>query len=196
MASAQIPNDLASFLRRMDAKMQQLEASLQGIRVNGNIPAALPGQYPGKPVPSIEGIEITVPANTNPQSGNIVLVADGPFYARAIHFAWRSTDAGANLGFWRPVAHNNCLEIVGGVATDVIDFYWEYQSTGSHRNRQNIPVPSAILQSANDGRGYFEFLTEDVMEASTTITVKIQPTNAPTHNGVLYVGFSGVYVLP
>lgn len=194
MASAQVPNDLASFLRRMDAKMQQLEASLQGIRVNGNIPASLPGQYPGKPVPSIEGIEITVPANTNPQSGNIVLVADGPFYARAIHFAWRPT-AGVNTGFWRPIAHSISLEIVGAVATDILDFYWEYQSTGSHRNRQNIPVPSAVLQEANSGRGYFEFLTEDVMEASTTITVKIQPTIAPTNAGVLYVGFSGVYVL-
>lgn len=185
-------NQFNAFLRRLDDRLTQVESMATQMKVQGNLPASLPGQYKGKPIPSIESCEITIPATTVRQSGNIVLAADGPFMARAIHFAWRPT-AGQYPGRWRPVASSRDGDLAN--SDDLIDFYWEYQVTGSHRNRQNAPVPSAVVERGEAGNGYFDFLVEDAIQASCTITIAITPSVAPTNAGVLWVGFSGMYIL-
>ena len=186
-------NGTAAYIRKLDERLAQLESGIQGAKIQGGIGASMPGQYPGKPIPTIEGVEIVVPVSQVVQQGNIVLAADGPFMARAIHFGWRAT-GGNNPGYWRPVASSKDPALAG-IGFDCMNFYWEYQVTGSHRNRQNIPVPSAVAENGDFGRGFFEFLTEDAFGASSTITVRITPTRNPDSAGVLYVGFSGVYLL-
>jgi len=185
-------NQIFSLIRQLDNKLMAMESYLQSIKIQGDVPASLPGQYPGKPIPDIEGCEITIAANTNMSQGNIVLSADGPFLARAIHFCFRPT-AGNQTGLWRPISSARSPDV--GNDDDVINFYWEYQVTGSHRNRQNIPVPSAIPHQAEHGHGYFDFHVEDVFGATSTVSIKITPTVAPANAGIMFVGFSGAYLL-
>jgi hypothetical protein len=183
----------AAYLRNLEKKIDQLSGAVETMKLQSGAGVALPGQYAGKCMPSIEGCEITMAAATTRVQGNITLAADGPFIARAIHFAWRPT-AGALLGKWRPIASSD-LQDDSGLTHDTIDFYWEYAVTGSRRNRQNIPVPSALLRQAEQGNGYWDLPTEDAFSATATITVWVAPTVPPEHTGVMYVGFSGYYVL-
>lgn len=184
-------NQIAAYIRSLEKRIDELSGTVQTVKNQNGAGVALPGQFAGKCIPSTEGVEISILANMNRYQGNITLSADGPFIARAIHFAWRPT-AGGNAGLWRPVASADDIAIAG---VDIIDFYWEYSVTGSRRNRQNVPVPSAMLRMAERGNGYWDLPTEDAFSATATITVWVTPTVAPTSAGVMYVGFSGYYVL-
>jgi len=184
-------NQVMAILRKMDDKVSGFAQEVQSVKVQGGLPASMPGQYPGKPIPSTEGVEIDIAANTTRVMGNIVFSADGPFLARSIHFCFRPT-AGAT-GLWRPISSARSPDI--GNDDDVINFYWTYQVTGSHRNRSNIDVPSAIPHQAEGGNGYFDLAVEDTFEATSTVSIWITPTVAPAHAGVMYVGFHGAYLL-
>lgn len=186
-------NQAAAYLRALEKKIDQLSGSVETMKLQNGAGVALPGQYAGKCIPSVEGCEITMAASTNRVQGNITLAADGPFIARAIHFGWRPT-AGNLTGKWRPIASTTDIANIGATF-DTIDFYWEYAVTGSRRNRQNVPVPSAMLRQAETGNGYWDLPTEDAFSATATITVWVTPTVAPDHAGIMYVGFSGYYVL-
>jgi len=185
----------AALLRRLETRMDQMESLMSSLKVQGDLPASLPGQYPGKPIPHTEGVEIDVAANTNSQQGNITISADGPFLAQRVHFAWRQTEdeQAATYNIWRPICSVD--DLAGNVGVDIINFYWEYQVSGSHRNRQNIPVPSASVWRAEEGNGAWELYVQDVFGPTSTITMKVTPTVAPSHYGVLYVGFHGCYML-
>ena len=187
------PNE-AALIRRLQDRVDLLTARLNAVKVGAGAdqPASLPGQYPGKPIPHTEGVEIDVGANTNAAQGNITIAADGPFMAKRIHFAWRETD-GTYVGEWR--ATSSVHDLAGNVGNQLINFYWEYQVSGSHRNRQNIPVPSACVDRAEEGNGYWDFAVQDVFAPTSTITIKVTPTVAPSYAGVLYCGFHGAYVL-
>lgn len=181
-----------ALLRRLDSRVSELASELQQVKVQGDMPASLPGQYPGKPIPHVEGVELSIAANTTTVAGNITISADGPFMARGVHFAWRPT-AGNQQGIWRPTSSSRSPDVAD--IDDVIDFYWEYQVTGSHRNRQNIPVPSALTHAAEEGNGWWEFHVEDIFDETATVQIKVTPTTAPSNAGVLFVGFSGAYIL-
>ncbi len=182
---------MAAMLRTMSNKITDLEAKLNMSKIQGDVPASLPGQYPGKPIPHTEGVEIAVAANTNQSQNNITIAADGPFLAHRIHFAWRPTSG--LTGLWRPLSHVE--DHAGNVMVDAIDFYWEYQVSGSYRHRQNIAVPSSGLTEMGRGNGAWELYVQDVFSPTSTITIKVTPSAAPSHAGVLYVGFHGCYVL-
>ena len=182
-------NQMSSFLRQLEKKVSDLQSQMSGIRIGGDLPASFPGQYAGKPIPSIEAVEIDITTTTNKQQGNIVLAADGPFYARAIHFAWKDSVSKT----WRPISSARDF---AGTGVGILDFWWEYSATGSRRNRQNILIPSSIVDDANQGNGMFSMLMEDVFDPTSTITIGITPTVAPTNEGVLWAGFSGAYILP
>lgn len=186
-----LSNEEASFIRNMQAQLDYLTAQLKSVQIAGEKPASMPGQYPGKPIPHTEGVEIDIEATTNMQTGNITLAADGPFYAARIVCSFRPT-AGIT-GHWRPICSVDDPD--GVTFVDVIDFYWEYQVSGSHRNRQNIPVPSSGIWRSEEGNGAWEFATFDVFQPTSTITIKITPNYAPSHAGVLYFGFHGFYSL-
>lgn len=186
-----LSNQEAATLRRMLDQINTLEEKIASLQIQGDRPPAFAGQYPGKPIPHTEGVEVNIGANTNPASGNITIAADGPFIASRILFAYRPT-AGNLTGFWRPISH--CMDYAPA-GVDVIDFTWQYQVSGSHRLRQNIPVPSAMPHRAEEGNGAWEFFVQDVIDPTATITVTVTPTIAPTHAGVMYIGFHGCYVL-
>lgn len=189
------PNRLAAYIRNLEKKVDQLAGQLSQVKIQGDIPASLPGQYSGKPIPSIEGVEIDIPGQSTARiNGNVIISADGPFMARAIHFAFRKTE-GTNVDIWRPIS--SAPDFAVAAAQDVFNFYWEYQVSGSRRNRQNIAVPSTIPSWGDRGNGYYDFLVEDVFSPTSTVSIWITPLAglAEDNEGVLFVGFSGAYIL-
>lgn len=188
------PNALAAYIRNLEKKVDLLAGQLSQVKIQGDLPASLPGQYSGKPIPTIEGVELDIPAQSTARvNGNIIIAADGPFMARAIHFAFRKTE-GTNVDIWRPISSAGDFGVAG---VDVFNFYWEYQVSGSRRNRQNIPTPSSIPDWGDRGNGYFDFLVEDVFSPTSTVSVWVTPLAglAQANEGVLFVGFSGAYIL-
>jgi hypothetical protein len=188
------PNALAAYIRNLEKKVDLLAGQLSQVKIQGDLPASLPGQYSGKPIPSIEGVEIDIPAQSTARvNGNIIIAADGPFMARAVHFAFRKT-SGTNIDIWRPISSASDLAVAG---TDIFNFYWEYQVSGSRRNRQNIPIPSTVPDWGDRGNGFYDFLVEDVFSPTSTVSIWITPLAglAQGNEGVLFVGFDGAYIL-
>lgn len=188
------PDALAAYIRNLERKVDLLAGQLSQVKIQGDVPASLPGQYSGKPIPSIEGVEIDIPSQSTARvANNITIAADGPFMARAIHFAFRKSE-GTNPNIWRPISSAEDLAVGGA---DIFNFYWEYQVSGSQRNRQNIAVPSNVPYYGDRGSGYYDFHTEDVFSPSSTVTIWITPLAglAEDNEGVLWVGFSGSYIL-
>lgn len=197
-------NEISGFLRLIEKKFNTLEAHISSVMLQGEGPASLPGQYTGKPIPTTEGVEIDIEANVNQVSGNIVLAADGPFIAHKILFAWRPVEQpGGQLwateNQWRPISSVSGRETRAANTIDTldaIDFYWAYTVTGSRRERQNVPVPSACLETETEsGAGVYHLACPDAFSKSSTITVRVTPINAPVSTGVIWVGFHGYYIL-
>lgn len=186
------PNQLAATIRILQQQISKLGSELSMLKTEGGKSASLPGQYAGKPIPSFIGQEVDIAAATTRVQVNMVVAADGPFVARAIHFAYRPTAGGGAINEWRPISS---ADDIANAGVDIINFYFEYYVSGSQRNRQDNPVPSALLTKGDDGRGFFEFYTEDVFSPTSTISVWITPTVAPANAGRMYVGFSGAYIL-
>ena len=182
---------LAGMIRNLRNEVADLQAQINMTKIQGDIPASLPGQYPGKPIPTTEAVEVAIVTNTNQINGNITFASDGPFMAQRIHFAYRPT-AGLT-GQWRPLS--TIEDQAGGVMVDALDFYWGYQSSGSFRRRQNLPVPSSCLTEMARGNGAWDLFVHDVFDPTATVTITITPTRAPTHAGILYIGFHGCYML-
>jgi len=188
-------NNEAALIRMMRQEIMDLQKKISSIRIQSDLPAALPGQYPGKPVPSTEGCEITIPASsTSSQTGTIQLAADGPFIANRILFAYRPTE-GSNAGRWLPLSSLDVANAISTWVNSCLDFYWSYSVTGSHRNRQNTPVPSAVLTNYAGAIGGWETFVQDTFIKASTIVITVTPTRAPSVAGVLWVGFQGCYIL-
>lgn len=187
-------NNLSAYIRKLSERLDAQEKLIQTIRSQGGSLVSLPGNYAGKVIPSMIGQEMVIPAGvTTQQFGTITIAAEGPFMACSLHFAFRPT-AGANAGCWRPVSSVNDIAMAG-LANDVIDFYWEYQVSGSLRNRQDIPVPSSLLTRSEEGYGRWMFHVEDTFNASATIRMGVTPTRNPANAGRMYFGFHGTYIL-
>jgi len=183
----------AGLIRKLFSRVDELESLVSAARNQSGAPVSLPGQYPGKPIPHTEGVEMDIGANVTTQQGNITIAADGPFFIQRIHFAFRPNAPSGWAGRWRPTASTD--RAAPALAVDTLDFYWEYQVSGSHRNRQNIPVPSSCVWRAETGNGAWELFVNDVIPPTATVTIRVTPTATPLNAGVLYVGFHGCYVL-
>jgi hypothetical protein len=180
-------NQISAYIRLMEQKINSFAAQLSAVKIQAAVPASLPGQYAGKPIPSTLGVEVTVPAGSMAAvRGNIRIEPDGPFQARAIHFAARYA-SGAAID-WVPTASTDSAGI---------DFYWEYMISGSRRNRQNIPVPSSLTWRAEVGNGYWDFIVPDTFPAASTVTVTITPCRVLSAeiDKTIYIAFSGAYLM-
>lgn len=195
-------NEISGFLRLIEKKFNTLESNVSAVMLQGEGggPASLPGQYTGKPIPTTEGVELDIESAVTQVQGNIVLTADGPFIATRILFGWRPSHDSWNLtNQWRPTSSVSGRETraVNVIDTlEAIDFYWAYAVTGSRRDRQNVPVPSACLETESDsGAGVYHLACPDAFSKAATITMRITPTVAPAYAGVMYIGFHGYYIL-
>ena len=57
-----------------------------------------------------------------------------------------------------------------------LDFEWEYNDSGSERNRQDKPISGDIIAVRRDDDGYL--MNNDIFAAGTTINFIISPTRA------------------
>ena len=188
------PNTVFAMIRTLESRLSKVAAELNSVKMQGGSAASLPGQYAGKPIPTMIGQEVVAPAGvTTTLNLNITVAAEGAFMADSLHFAYRPT-AGVNAGYWRPISGVNDIA-VDGLVEDVFNFYWEYQVSGSHRQRQDIPVPSSLIDRFEQGGGRWQFHIEDTFSPTATIAIRVTPTRAMTNAGVLYAGFRGSYLL-
>jgi hypothetical protein len=189
-----VDNDLNAYLGHLERMVTRLQSDVTSMKVSGDKPVSLPGQYAGKPIPSRVGVEMNVAAaSTARVQGNITIAADGPFCATSIHFAVRYV-GGAASAEWRPISSVHDITNTGAF---IPNFYWEYQVTGSHRDRQNIAVPSSLVDRAEEGNGFFDFSIQDVFAKTSTVTIWITPTINfdATQAAVVWAGFNGFYIL-
>jgi hypothetical protein len=189
------PNqNIVLYLKNLEAKLNSLTSQLAQIRnvKTSQLPNSLPGQYQGKPIPSVEGAEIYLPDGHTPGQrvqATINLASDGPFLARAFHVAYRTT------GGWLPIDGAftpPLIAMFGGMTTG---FYWEYYVNGSRRDRQNIAAASPLLDGAEQGHGYFDFLTNDIFEPSSKIDIFLTLLDTVTDPETYYVALSGIYAI-
>jgi hypothetical protein len=178
-----LDSNTAKYIAELERKISILTSMANSV----DAPNALQSQSLGKAIPSILGIEISL-LDTNGEigkrlMGNARVEADGPFQARAIHFAVRGEDGELGDTFFKP------------------PFYFEYQVSNSNRVRQNIPVASWLPRMGTDfnpngpwvGCGMWDLPTEDIFPATSTVTVWI--TMYEIGYKSIYIGFSGAYLL-
>jgi len=192
-----------NLLSALRSELNTVKAEIASMKVNGDQALSVPGQFPGRGLPARIGAEIDFDGTTRKHQINIIVPPDGPFHASSIAFAFRMTTVGQPdyTLMWRPISSIEDLTL----ALPALDFYWEYKVTGSSRERQNIPVPSAMVRRTETGMGYFPLIPQDVFDAVSTIIVYVTPTinmnnlfSRPGGNGgvgKLWVGFNGFYSL-
>jgi hypothetical protein len=174
---------------QVSERITQLEKIVDALASKISAKTQMSGIVSSRPVPFIESVEIPfVGGNYERIDGKIIIAPDATFLARAIHFTCRLA-----------TSDTETEESVLGSFYDYLDFYWEYQVTGSRRRRMNIPVPSQVVYDSEWKDGMFSFFVEDVFSPGSTVTVWITPIGQPygekEENGFLWVGFSGTYVV-
>jgi hypothetical protein len=178
---ANLQNEFSYLFQEINRAKMQLSA----IKFQGDQPSAIPGQHVGKVIPSIEGgTAVYLSGATQPRyQVNIVVSPDGPYCAKSFHINFKEND----YGYWASI-------------DDLpVGFYWEYKVSGSNRDRQNVPVPSSLInRSEIGGNGFYELIPHDTFEVNTTVTVWLTfwATNMVLpYDITIWAGFNGFYVL-
>ena len=194
-----------SLLSSLRSELDKIKSEISSMRVFGDQAVSLPGQFEGRAIPSRIGAEVHFDGTTRKHQINIIVPPDGPFFATSIFIAFRfgsyylSRLQATYTYSWIPISSIEDLTL----SFPALDFYWEYQVTGSDRRRQNIPVPSAMIRRTETGMGQMPLVPHDVFQAASTVIVYITPTiNANTVYSLddhldnrLWVGFNGFYSL-
>jgi hypothetical protein len=194
--------------QRITALNSRIDDMMNKAAIRKQLGKNLPGANLGGQAVSTEGVEIIVNSGMR-NSGNIVISADGPFMARALHLAARLYDPDVKfLNPWGQLSYEKAI-LLGNEIVNNFDSYIEYQVSGSKRQRQNIPIPSCLFARAYWGGGYFKLPMADIFPPVSTITIWITSTCALDSHPVLlpqphrenspfkiiyYAGFSGVYL--
>jgi hypothetical protein len=177
-----LSNELSYLLHEINRAKMQLTA----LRFQADQPSSIPGNYVGKPVPTRIGATKIIPTNSTELNHSVVIPvnAGGPYFAKSIHFNFKT-----NInGFWY-----NIHDIANS-------FYWGYKVSGSERQRQNTPVPSALIErSETGGAGFFELVPQDAFEKNSSVTIWIElwypPATLMGYEVTMWAGFNGFYVL-
>jgi len=155
---------------------------------------------PGKQLPFKFQINIPLVGGSNsPVTGTVNVSRDGPFICRRLCVSVQITDAPL-LEPGGVAADEDYTHMVGRYvpptsrseyanwATDVanfpitnyvpppLDFEWEYNDSGSDRNRQDKPISGDILAIRRDDDGYL--MNNEIFAAGTTINFTVSPTRA------------------
>lgn len=152
---------------------------------------------PGKQLPFKFQINIPLVGGTNsPKTGTVNVSRDGPFIARRIYVSVLITSAplleppvGAiedythMIGRYVPPSsrseyYNWARDLSSFVPKTYVppplDFEFEYNDSGSERNRQDKPISGDIISVRRDDDGYL--MNNDIFAAGTTINAIVSPT--------------------
>jgi hypothetical protein len=199
MAATQEDLNLLSSLRN---EIAMIKSEIAAMKVHGDQQASLAGQYEGKPIPSRIGNEVVFDGSDRKIQINIPINSDGDYFASTIAFAFRFDFCSGEVPIGMNWSAISSIEDVY-LLTPTIDFYWEYYVSGSGRQRQNIPVPSAMIQRTETGMGWFPLIPQDTFPAASVVTIWITPTlnlnsiiqEYEGASGIIWAGFNGFYSL-
>lgn len=174
--------------RQDRATIAKLTSSVQEMRslleAAGDAPKYIEN-IPGKRVPYMAGISITIDENSTARAeGTYTVSRDGPFVCTAIQMSWQRT-SGAYTGWWGPASTFD-LRIapasqqlgLGGLFDQVIvnSFDVEISDKGSDRNWQNIPFASTLFSP--QAGGIYGLPVSYLFDTNSVAEVKVHP-NAP-----------------
>lgn len=182
-------------LQSMDQVIQELKSL---IRAGADAPKYIEN-IPGKRVPYIAEIDITIAANSTTRTeGTYPVSQDGPFVATGLAAFWQRTTAPYN-GIPGPATTvdlkiapaSQQLGFQNLFDTPVVgSFNFEIADSASDRNWQNQAFSSGILNAAN---GYmYMFPVSYLFPTNTVARVYVTPTVAQTVAGqvlVLLLGY-------
>jgi hypothetical protein len=153
---------------------------------------------PGKQLPFKFQINIPLVGGSNsPVTGTVNVSRDGPFICRRIYASVLVTDAPlletqnltedythmvgryvppSSRGEYFNWARDLAAFVPVSYVPPPLDFEWEYNDSGSERNRQDKPISGDILAVRRDDDGYL--MNNEIFAAGTTINFICSPTRA------------------
>ena len=157
---------------------------------------------PGKRVPYIAQIEITITSGSTQRSeGTYAIPQDGAFVNTGIAMFWRRT-SGAYQGLWMPattyglkMADSSQQLGFGGLFDNpcVASFNGELSDSGSDRQWQNIAFSSALFNP--ESGGIYMWPSAYLFDTSSVARVYVTPTVAPDTDGVVAVLLLGYKIV-
>lgn len=181
---------MASMTKQVQEMRSLLEAS-------GDAPKYIENM-PGKRVPYMAGISITIAANSTARAeGTYTVSRDGPFVVTALQLSWQRT-SGSYTGWWGPastfdmrIAAASQQHGLGGLFDQVVvhSFDVEIADKGSDRNWQNIAFASTLFSP--QAGGIYGLPISYLFDTNSVAEVKVTPTAAQTVSGKVLVELLG-----
>lgn len=185
-------------MAKMAAQMNEMRSLLES---SGDSPKYIEN-IPGKRVPYMAGISITIGANsTSRAEGTYTVSRDGPFVCTALQMSWQRT-SGAYTGWWGPattydarIAPASQQLGLGGLFDQVFvhSFDIEIADKGSDRNWQNIAFASTLF--APQAGGIYGLPISYLFDTNSVCEVKVTPTAAQEVSGKVLVELLGYKIV-
>jgi hypothetical protein len=191
--------------RKDRATIAQLSSQIQEIKslleASGDSPKYIEN-IPGKRVPYMAGISITIDANSTARAeGTYTVSRDGPFVCTAIQMSWQRT-SGAYTGWWGPastfdmrIAAASQQLGLGGLFDQVVvhSFDVEIADKGSDRSWQNIAFASTLFSP--QAGGIYGLPVSYLFDTNSLAEIKVTPTAAQTVSGKVLVELLGYKIV-
>jgi len=191
--------------RQDRATIAKLTSSVQEMRslleAAGDSPKYIENM-PGKRVPYMAGISITIAASSTARAeGTYTVSRDGPFVVTALQMSWQRT-SGAYTGWWGPattfdmrIAAAGQNFGLGGLFDQVVvhSFDVEIADKGSDRNWQNIAFASTLFSP--QAGGIYGLPISYLFDTNSVCEVKVTPTAAQTVSGKVLVELLGYKIV-
>jgi hypothetical protein len=157
---------------------------------------------PGKRVPYMAGISITISANsTSRVEGTFTVSRDGPFIVTALHMAWART-TGAYQGWWGPATTYD-MRIAANTPQMGLDYLFdqvvvhsfdvEIADKGSDRNWQNIAFASSLFSPQMGG--IYGLPVSYMFDTNSVCEVRVTPNAAQAVAGKVLIELLGYKIV-
>lgn len=185
---------MAQMQKALDEQKSLLESAGDAPKYIENIP--------GKRVPYMAGISITIEASSTTRAeGTYTVSRDGPFVITSLQMSWRRT-SGAYQGWWGPastfdmrIAPASQQLGLGGIFDQIVvhSFDVEVADKGSDRNWQNIAFASSLFSP--QAGGIYGLPVSYLLDTNSVCEVKVTPNAAQTVSGVVLVELLGYKIV-
>jgi hypothetical protein len=185
-------------LAKLNSALQEMRSLLEAA---GDAPKYIENM-PGKRVPYMAGISITIDANSTARAeGTYTVSRDGPFVVTALQMSWQRT-SGAYTGWWGPattfdmrIAPATQNMGLGYLFDQVVvhSFDVEIADKGSDRNWQNIAFASTLFSP--QAGGIYGLPISYLFDTNSVAEVKVTPTAAQAVSGKVLVELLGYKIV-
>jgi len=185
-------------IAQMSKSMEEMRSLLEA---SGDSPKYIEN-IPGKRVPYMAGITITIAADSTARAeGTYTVSRDGPFVVTALQMSWQRT-SGAYTGWWGPATTFDARIAaagqnfgLGGLFDQVFvhSFDVEIADKGSDRNWQNIAFASTLFSP--QAGGIYGLPVSYLFDTNSVAEVKVTPTAAQTVSGKVLIELLGYKIV-